>query len=160
GLQREHLTAVLAAEASSNNDYLHASTPEEYIADTVIRLKMEDTQRAVNRSLEVVKSRGQGFQMGRHTFRIIDGQGIRVYRRVQAPRSASRDRAAAFDPTTRVPTGIPGLDELVNGGHFLGSTTVVVGISGVGKSVMALQYIAEGARRGEHSLMLSLDEQV
>src|SRR5262249_48999441 len=43
---------------------------------------------------------------------------------------------------------------------FAGSTTVVAGISGVGKSVMALQYIAEGARRGERSLMLTLDEQV
>src|SRR5205823_1456937 len=62
------------------------------------------------------------------------------------------------DPTTRVPTGVSGLDELVNGGYFLGSTTLVVGVSGVGKSVMALQFIAEGARHGEHSLMLSLDE--
>ena len=57
-----------------------------------------------------------------------------------------------------MPTGVSGLDELVNGGYFLGSTTLVVGVSGVGKSVMALQFIAEGARRGEHSLMLSLDE--
>jgi circadian clock protein KaiC len=160
GLQRENLTAVLAAEASLNNGNSHASMPEESIADTVIRLRMEDTQRAIIRSLEVVKSRGQDFQMGRHTFRITDGKGIRVYRRVQAPRKESRDRAAAFDPSTRVPTGIPGLDEHLNGGYFLGSTTVVVGISGVGKSVMALQYIAEGARRGERSLMLSLDEQV
>jgi circadian clock protein KaiC len=98
--------------------------------------------------------------MGRHAFRIVDGQGIEVYRRVQAPRPLSRDRAAAFDPTTRVSTGVPGLDELVNGGYFLGSTTGVAGMSGVGKSVMALHYIAEGARRGERSLMLSLDEQV
>ena len=74
--------------------------------------------------------------------------------------AASRDHAAAFDPTTRVPTGTPGLDAVVNGGYFLGSTTVVSGISGVGKSVMGLQYIAEGARRGERSLMLTLDEQV
>jgi circadian clock protein KaiC len=59
-----------------------------------------------------------------------------------------------------VSTGIPGLDAVVNGGYFLGSTTVVSGISGVGKSVMGLQYIAEGARRGERSLMLTLDEQV
>jgi circadian clock protein KaiC len=73
---------------------------------------------------------------------------------------ASRERAAAFDPSTRVSTGVPGLDEMVNGGYFLGSTTVVAGMSGVGKSVMALHYIAEGARRGERSLMLSLDEQV
>jgi KaiC/GvpD/RAD55 family RecA-like ATPase len=42
----------------------------------------------------------------------------------------------------------------------VGSTTVVAGISGVGKSVMGLQFIAEGARRDERSLMLSLDEQV
>src|SRR5207249_984933 len=85
---------------------------------------------------------------------------IHVYRRVQAPRRASREHAAAFDPTTRVSTGVPGLNEIVNGGYFPGSTTVVAGISGVGKSCMGLQYIAEGARRGQPSLMLTLDEQV
>ena len=159
GLQRERLTAVLAIEASALNDR-PAALPEESIADTLIRLRMEDVARATVRSLEIVKSRGHDFQMGRHSFRIIDGHGIQVYRRVQAPRRASRDRAAAFDPTTRVSTGVPGLDEIVNGGYFLGSTTVVAGISGVGKSVMGLQYIAEGARRGERSLMLTLDEQV
>jgi circadian clock protein KaiC len=160
GLQRENLTAVLAAEASSLNGNSGESLPEESIADTVIRLRMDDVQRAVSRSIEIVKSRGQDFQMGRHTFRIIDGRGLHVYRRVQAPRKASRDRAAAFDPNTRLPSGIPGLDEIINGGYFVGSTTVVAGISGVGKSVMGLQFIAEGARRGERSLMLSLDEQV
>ena len=160
GLQRENLTAFLAVEASSFNGNSSASLPEESIADTVIRLRMEDTQRAVSRSIEIVKSRGQDFQMGRHSFRILDGKGIQVYRRVQAPRKPSRDRAAAFDPNTRLPSGIPGLDEIINGGYFVGSTTVVAGISGVGKSVMGLQFIAEGARRGEPSLMLSLDEQV
>jgi circadian clock protein KaiC len=160
GLQRENLTAVLAMEASALNGDGTARRPEESIADTVVRLRMEDVSRATVRSLEIVKSRGQDFQMGRHSFRIIDGHGIQVYRRVQAPRRATRDRAAAFDPTTRVTTGTPGLDAIVNGGYFLGSTTVVAGISGVGKSVMALQYIAEGARRGERSLMLTLDEQV
>jgi circadian clock protein KaiC len=50
------------------------------------------------------------------------------------------------------------LDDVVNGGYFLGSTTLLVGVSGVGKSVMGLQYVAEGARRDERSLMLSLDE--
>ena len=160
GLQRENLTAILAVEASAYNGNSHSSLPEESIADTVIRLKMEDSQRAVNRSIEIVKSRGQDYQMGRHSLRILDGHGLQVYRRVQAPRKASRDRAAAFDPTTRVSTGVPGLDKLVNGGYFLGSTTVMVGISGVGKSVMGCQYIAEGARRGERGLMLSLDEQV
>jgi circadian clock protein KaiC len=160
GLQRENLTAILAVEASSLSGNHDPSLPEESIADTVIRLRMEDSLRAVHRSLEIVKSRGQDYQMGRHTVRIVDGRGLQVYRRVQAPRRSSRDRAAAFDPTTRVSTGIPGLDPLVNNGYFIGSTTVMAGISGVGKSVMGLQYIAEGARRGERGLMLSLDEQV
>jgi circadian clock protein KaiC len=157
GLQRENLTALLAVEASSLNG---SHMPEESIADTVIRLRMENADRAIVRSLEIVKSRGQDFQMGRHTFRIIDGRGIHVYRRVQAPRKPSRDFAAAFDPSTRLNPGIPGMEGMTNGGYFLGSTTVVAGISGVGKSVMGLQFIAEGARRGERSLMLSLDEQV
>ena len=162
GLQRENLTAALAVEASAyiNNGGQNGSLPEESLADTVIRLRMEDNQRAVSRSLEIVKSRGQNYQMGRHTFRIIDGKGMQVYRRVQAPRGRERDRAAAYDPNTRISTGVPGLDELTNGGYFVGSTTVLAGISGVGKSVMACQYVAEGARRGERSLLLSLDEQV
>ena len=96
--------------------------------------------------------------MGLHSFGIFDGKGLEVYRRVQMPRGAEREHAAAYDPSTRVTTGTPGLDELVNGGYFVGSTTLVVGISGVGKSVMALQYLAEGARRGERGLMVTLDE--
>ena len=159
GLQRDRLTAMLAVEATAlTQDRLPVL--EESIADTVIRLRMEDVQRATTRSIEIIKSRGHSYQMGRHSFRIVTGRGIEVYRRVQAPRSASRDRAAAFDPSNRATTGVPGLDEIVNGGYFLGSTTVVAGISGVGKSVMALQYMAEGARLGEPSLMLTLDEQV
>lgn len=160
GLQRENLTAILAVDASAFRGKSAGSLPEESIADTVIRLEMEDAQRAIFRSIEIVKSRGQEFQMGRHAFRIINGQGLQVYRRVQAPRASSRESHASYDPNKRMPTGVPGLDEITNGGYCLGSTTVVAGISGVGKSVMGLQYIAEGARRGEPSLMLSLDEQV
>ena len=160
GLQRENLTAVLAVEATAFNDQRLLALPEETIADTVIRLRMEEVTRAAVRSIEIVKSRGHDFQMGRHTFKIVDGRGMQVYRCVQAPRRPSRDEAAAFDLTTRITTGVPGLDALVNGGYLLGSTTVISGISGVGKSVMGLQYIAEGARCGQRSLMLSLDEQV
>lgn len=159
GLHRENLTAMLAVEGPGNERLREAVPPvEEFIADSIIVLRIDDLQRAASRSLEVVKSRGHGFQMGTHTFRIVADRGIEVYRRVQAPRDASRDAAAAFDPTTRVSTGVPGLDEIVNGGYFLGSTTLVVGVSGVGKSVMGLHYLADGARRGERGLMVSLDE--
>ena len=159
GLQREHLTAVLALEAPGLERTQLATPPlEEFISDTLIMLRIQDIQRAASRSIEIVKSRGHDFQMGRHTFRIVDGHGLEVYRRVQAPRGVGRELAAAYDTETRVSTGVPGLDDIVNGGYFLGSTTLIVGVSGVGKSVMGLQYLAEGARRGERSLMLSLDE--
>ncbi|PYR06446.1 MAG: hypothetical protein DMG00_18805 [Acidobacteria bacterium] len=145
GLHRENLTAMLAVESPGLERVRHATPPvEEFIADTLIVVRIEDVQRAASRSIEIVKSRGHHFQMGSHSFRIVDGRGLEVYKRVQAPRSMSREMAAAYDPTTRVPTGVPGLDELVNGGYFLGSTTLMVGVSGVGKSVMALQFIAEG----------------
>jgi circadian clock protein KaiC len=157
GLHRENLTAMLALE-STFGDPAAARAPEEFVADTIVRLSIEPVQRAVLRSLEVVKSRGHEYALGRHSFRIVNGQGLEIYRRVQAPRSLQRERGAAFDPTSRVATGIPGLDELVNGGYFVASTTLVVGISGAGKSVMALQFVAEGARRGERSLMITLDE--
>jgi circadian clock protein KaiC len=155
GLQRERLTAMLGVEVAAAEG---GRLPEEFIADTVIQLRVEAMERAVQRSIEIVKSRGQDYRMGRHSFSIVDGKGIEVYRRVQAPRDLARDEAAAYDTSTRVTTGVPGLDEMMNGGYFLGSTTLVVGITGSGKSVMALQYIAEGARLGERSVMLTLDE--
>jgi circadian clock protein KaiC len=159
GLQRERLTAMIGVEvAAPEGAGPGASLPEEFIADTVVHLRVEAMERAAQRSIEIVKARGQDYRMGRHSFSIVDGRGIDVYRRVQAPRELAREEAAAYDTSTRVTTGVPGLDEMMNGGYFLGSTTLVVGITGSGKSVMALQYIAEGARRGERSIMLTLDE--
>ena len=64
GLQRENLTAILALEAAALRGAEGLSLHEESIADTVIRLKVEDMQRAALRSIEVVKSRGHDFQMG------------------------------------------------------------------------------------------------
>ena len=157
GLHRENMTAMLALESTMVGPAA-ARAPEEFVADTIIQLTIEPVQRAVLRSVEVAKSRGHEYALGRHSFRIVNGQGLEIYRRVQAPRSLQREGSAAFDTTSRVATGIPGLDELVNGGYFVASTTLVVGISGAGKSVMALQFIAEGARRGERSLMITLDE--
>src|SRR2546421_5242415 len=100
-LHRENLTAMLALE-STFADPAAARAPEEFVADTIVRLSIEPVQRAVLRSLEVVKSRGHEYALGRHTFRIINGQGLEVYRRVQAPRGLQREAGAAFDPTTRV----------------------------------------------------------
>jgi circadian clock protein KaiC len=159
GLQRERLTAMLGVEVTATDEpQLGAIVPEEFIADAIVRLRQEPMDRAVLRSLEIVKARGQDYRMGRHSVAIIDGKGIEVYRRVQAPRELAREEAAAYDTSSRIATGIPGLDDMMSGGLFVGSTTLVVGITGAGKSVMALHYLAEGVRQGERSVMLTLDE--
>ena len=159
GLRRENLTTMFALE-DNPRDARASIGSEEFVADTVVRLTRDFNERAVARGIEIVKSRGHDFQMGRHSFRIADGRGLEVYRRVQAPRMLGRDRAAAIDLTKRVTTGVPGLDELLSGGYLTGSTTLVVGLTGTGKSVMGLHYITEGARRGERSIMLTLDEPI
>ena len=159
GLQRENLTALLAVEASMKNGSAANTMHEESIADTVIRLSMEPSERAVQRTVEVIKSRGQNFQMGRHTLRILNGLGLQVYRRVMAPRPLRGNESYRHE-ARRTTTGVPGLDRVVNGGYYEGSTTVTVGISGVGKSVMGLHYMAEGVRLGQKCLMVSLDERV
>jgi len=158
GLQRENLTAMLALETVPREEARQASAPpEEFIADTVLLLRIEPIQRGAIRSLEIIKSRGHDFGLGRHSMRIVEGKGIEVYRRVQAPRDIERQRAAAFQ-TMRIASGVPGLDPLVGGGFWIGGALLVVGVSGVGKSVMGLQYLAEGVRRGEKGLMVALDE--
>jgi circadian clock protein KaiC len=158
-LQREGLTAVMAVEVPAHEEArLTATRHEEFVADSIIVLRLETAHRAATRSLEIVKSRGHDFQMGRHTFRIENGRGIHVYRRVQAPRGVEREEAAAYDVSRRIASGTPGLDPLLGGGIWPGATVLVVGISGVGKSVMGLQYLAEGARAGERCLMVTLDE--
>jgi circadian clock protein KaiC len=159
GLHRENLTAMLTLEYNPR-DTRGSTGAEEFLADSIVRLTVEPNQRAVSREIEIVKSRGHEFQMGRHSFRIADGRGVECYRRVQAPRSQSRDHAGATDPTRRITSGVPGLDDLTNGGYLLGSTTLVVGLTGTGKSIMGIHYIAEGVSRGERGLMLSLDEPV
>jgi circadian clock protein KaiC len=157
-LQREHLTAVLALETSAHEESrLRAVAPEEFVADTVIVLRAEPVQRAVLRSIEVMKSRGHEFELGRHSFRIVDGKGLEIYRRVQA-RHAPEGAEDSYDTSVRLTSGVPGLDELLGGGFWRGATVLAVGVSGTGKSVMALHYLAEGARRGERGLMVSVDE--
>jgi len=98
------------------------------------------------RELTVRKFRGSGHHHGLHSFDITS-QGIIVHPRLEAmveeeglpdPPSASRK---AF--------GIPGLDTMLHGGIFQGSTTMLLGSSGSGKSLVGTYFLAEGARRGE-----------
>jgi circadian clock protein KaiC len=160
GLQRENLTALFAHEVTAVEHQAFALEMTEYLVDTVIVLRRDSNRSSVRRSLEVAKSRGQDFDAGRHTLRITAGQGIEVFRRAQAP-SRKGDLDGMEQPTSSHRQSIIGsgpLDELFGGGVFDGSVTMVVGVSGSGKTVLGTQLLLEGAKHGKRGLMVSLDE--
>lgn len=60
----------------------------------------------------------------------------------------------------RVPTGIPGFDEIVEGGFIKGSTYLLAGQTGTGKSIFSMQYLLDGLRKGESCVYLSLEQKI
>jgi circadian clock protein KaiC len=155
GLNREHLTTVLSHELGAH----HESTADAagFLVDTVIRLSRTLRHRRVVRSIEIVKSRGQDFEPGEHTLCINDGQGLEVFRRVQAPLRLTMAQPSSMAKRSLI--GVDALDALLGGGIFDGSTTMVVGLSGVGKTVLGTQILREGAlKQNRRGLLISLDE--
>jgi circadian clock protein KaiC len=144
-------TALLIGEYSRH----HLEAAEFGIADGILYLSSERQELTAVRELEVLKMRGAAHRTGTHFFE-IDRSGMRFYPRVSAP--ANMQEQASSKTSDRVPFGIAGLDELVSGGVPRGSTTLVQGGSGVGKTLLALQYLVEGTRRGERGVMFTLEE--
>jgi circadian clock protein KaiC len=156
GLSRENLTAMLSHEVGTFPEAQLSLESAGFLADTVIHLSRTLKNRRCSRSIEVVKSRGQDFVSGQHTVQINDGRGLEVFRRVQSPLPLQ------LQPTSqakRSVIGVGALDTLMGGGIFDGSTTMVVGISGVGKTVLGTQLLREGLmQQHARGLLVSLDE--
>jgi circadian clock protein KaiC len=156
-LGRENLTAILSQELGDHCVSLGMPEAAEFLADTVIQFNRSRQGRRSHRSLEIVKSRGQDFESGAHSLRISADRGIEVFRRVQAP--IRRGSTQPTSSTKRSVIGVEAVDSLIGGGVFDGSTTMVVGVSGVGKTVLGTQLLREGAlTQGKRGLMVSLDE--
>ena len=138
-------------------DDLTAETPERTVysvAHGVIRLEESaPSYGPEHRRLRVTKCRGQSFRGGFHDFVLAAG-GLRVYPRLVA---AEHGQPFARD---RLVSGVPELDALLGGGLERGSSTVVIGPSGVGKSILTLQFIKQTVARGERAAMFVFDEDV
>jgi circadian clock protein KaiC len=108
---------------------------------------------AARRRLQVQKLRGATFIAGYHDLSIQTG-GVEVY-----PRLIASQHHAAFsnDP---VPSGIDQLDALVGGGVLRGTSTLLTGPAGTGKTTLALQYIAAACARGECCHLYEFDERI
>jgi circadian clock protein KaiC len=159
---RRQLLALKHYFARRNNtvvaiDDLTADTADKTahsIAHGVVRLEeMVPTYGAERRRMRVMKYRGQPFRGGFHDFMIKTG-GLEVY-----PRLVSKEHRADI-PTTIFSSGLPELDALLGGGIETGSSTLVLGPAGAGKSMITFQFATAAVRRGEKAALFVFDEEL
>jgi circadian clock protein KaiC len=122
------------------------------LAEGVITLGVTaPTYGNTRRSLEVVKMRGVRFRGGYHDFNIEEG-GLVVFPRLSAGQHVvSREQGV-------LQSGIAGIDALVGGGLEQGSTTMIMGPAGVGKSSLAMQFATHAASAGERVVFFIFEE--
>jgi circadian clock protein KaiC len=129
------------------------SLPEFAVADGIVELARRKQGTRDERYLRVLKLRGSHYQEGLHAFR-INARGLEVYPRLtspEVPTDYSNDRR-------RVSTGVTGLDQMLRGGFWVGSSTLIQGSTGSGKTTLALQFVLDGLTRGEPGLYLNFQE--
>jgi len=144
----------LATDVPYGSAQLSRHGVEETVVDGVVLLTSTEEGSDRQRYVEVYKLRNTAHLKGRHSM-VIEQGGIRVF-----PRYA--DEVVSGPPALRIgerlPSGVPGLDALVGGGVLVRSTTLVAGSTGIGKTTMGLQFVLEGARRGEPGIVFTLEE--
>jgi circadian clock protein KaiC len=123
------------------------------IAHGVIRLeRLTPNFGAERRRIQVMKYRGQGFRGGYHDFAIRTG-GLEVF-----PRLVSKEHTGQL-PVTNVSSGNKELDALLGGGIESGSSTLLLGPAGSGKSLIGFQFAAAAISRGEKVALFAFDEE-
>ncbi|WP_068876328.1 MULTISPECIES: ATPase domain-containing protein [unclassified Phenylobacterium] len=124
------------------------------VAHGVVRLEeLAPEYGAERRRVRVTKYRGRKFRGGFHDFTIKTG-GLQVY-----PRLVSSEHRTQFERTP-IPSGIPGLDDLLGGGLERGTACLILGPAGTGKSLLGLQFSLAAIRRGEKAAVFVFDEEL
>lgn len=129
------------------------SLPEFAIADGIVQLLRRPVSTRDERYIRVLKLRGSGYSEGLHGCS-ISADGIDVFPRLVSPSVPQSYRL----PQERISTGLPDLDSLMGGGLWRGSSTLLAGPAGAGKTTFGLSFALEGARRGERSLYVNFQE--
>lgn len=149
-LKDKGVTAVITAEQGRNSNLTRHGL-EEYISDCVIFLDHHLTDQVATRRLRIVKYRGSAHGTNEYPT-MIDETGLSVL----PISSLGLNYAVVKD---RIPSGIPRLDAMLGGkGYYRGSSILVSGTSGSGKSSIAAAFADSVCRRGERCLYLSFEE--
>jgi circadian clock protein KaiC len=129
------------------------AAPEAAVADGIISLGTLRANERTQRLIQVTKLRGCEFRSGRHGYR-LSSDGITVF-----PRLADPLEEEGYELSEdRISSGIPPLDTMLAEGYGPGSSTLVAGPSGAGKTLMGLHFIFSGAASGEPGVIASLQE--
>jgi circadian clock protein KaiC len=147
---RECTVFFLDDKTASGEDDLQL----ESIAHGVISLEqLAPDYGAERRRLSITKLRGQRYRGGYHDFTIVPG-GLSVFPRIVAGEHIQATEA------TQLKSGVTQMDKLLCGGLTSGTSTLLLGPAGVGKSTLAIQYAAEAARNGKGSIVFAFDERI
>jgi circadian clock protein KaiC len=130
-----------------------ARFPEFAVADGIIEFARQKRSTTDERFFRVSKLRGSGYLEGLHGLHITK-DGLEVYPRLVSP-NVPMDYN--FKPE-RVKTGTSGLDTMLGGGVWRGSSSLLIGPTGSGKTTMALQFALGGAMAGEPALYVNFQE--
>jgi circadian clock protein KaiC len=148
-LKEKQVTAIVTAERGDGMLTRHGL--EEYVSDCVIVLDHRVTEQLSTRRLRIVKYRGSTHGTNEYPF-LIDEGGISVL-----PITAMGLRHEASDE--RISTGVPRLDAMLGGaGIYRGSTVLITGTAGTGKTSLAAYFAEAACRRGERCLYFAFEE--
>ncbi len=148
-LKRKRVTTIVTGEKGDAT--LTRQGLEEYVSDCVILLDHRVTEQSSIRRLRIVKYRGSTHGTNEYPF-LIDEDGFSVL-----PVTSLGLKHISYKE--RISTGIPRLDTMLSGqGYFRGSTVLVSGTAGTGKTSLAAQFVEAACKRGEKVLYFAFEE--
>lgn len=154
-IQNAQAVGFLATDIPYGSSQVSRFGVEETVVDGVILLSSAAEGLERQRYLEIYKLRNTAHLKGRHSM-LIDKGGVEIFPRYNV--EAAIDEPPPPMATARLSSGVPGLDELLSGGLFERSVTLVSGSAGIGKSTMAMQFALEGSGHRQPALFVALEE--
>jgi circadian clock protein KaiC len=142
------VSAIVTGESGDRSLTRHSL--EEYVSDCVMVLDQRVVEQIATRRIRIAKYRGSAHGSDEYPI-LIDDRGFSVL-----PITSMGLEHAVF--TERISLGVPGLDEMLSGGPYRGTSVLVTGNPGSGKTTLAAGFLAAACARGERGLWFTFEE--